>query len=551
MDKLKKIFLSLSHQERTVFLAASFLLVVGLIVSGSVIVGTVTKAIPASGGDYSEGFAGQPAFINPVLATNDADRSIIRLVFSRLSDMATKIEGSGDGKTWKVRLQEGILWSDDEKLTSDDVIFTVQRIQDPDSKSPLAPNWQNVAATRKSELELEFSLATPYSFFKSNLENLYILPQHLFKNTPSANWKISDYNLKPVGSGPYKFVEYEKRNDGFITSYHLQSNEKYFADKPLINNFYFRFFPDAESLIKSFNSGGVDGIANLPFGSLGEIKRTYSLIDFRMPSYYAVFMNQSRNSLLKETAVRKALALASPKQRMLQEIFGGKAQIDNGPIPPDALYFDPAVHGGEDVELARKTLDDAGWKVVGESTSSARTKTIGKNNTPLEINLTVPQIPFLAQTAKLLQESWQSIGFRVNLVSLPPEEILEGAIKNRDYEMLLFGNVLNANSDLFSFWHSSERFYPGLNLSLYSNKKADQLIEKIRKSLSLSDLTETFNQLQEMIAADYPAIFLYSPDYTYIANKNLKGIETKLIAEPADHLKEVAKWHLKTARVLK
>ena len=72
----------------------------------------------------------------------------------------------------------------------------------PDAHSPLYQSWQGVTATRVSELEVEFTLANPYAFFGDTLNNLYILPKHLFADTPPGNWHLSDYNLKPVGSGP-------------------------------------------------------------------------------------------------------------------------------------------------------------------------------------------------------------------------------------------------------------------------------------------------------------------------------------------------------------
>jgi peptide/nickel transport system substrate-binding protein len=119
--------------------------------------------------------------------------------------------------------------------------------------------------------------------------------------------------------------------------------------------------------------------------------------------------------------------------------------------------------------------------------------------------------------------------------------------------MLLFGNVLAPSGDLFSFWHSSERFYPGLNLALYNNKTADKLIENIRQNFDDESRDEEFLEAQELIASEYPAIFLYSPDYLYVvgAGKNLQGITPGFIAEPADRFDQVEEWHLKTRRVLR
>ena len=146
---------------------------------------------------------------------------------------------------------------------------------------------------------------------------------------------------------------------------------------------------------------------------------------------------------------------------------------------------------------------------------------------------------------------WGRIGVTADLDIRDPENIIGEIIKNRDYEALLFGNVLSRSLDLFSFWHSSERFYPGLNIALYNSKKADGLIEAIRQNLDEEKRRGQLAELQEVIAGDAPALFLYSPSYLYISGKNIRGIETGPISEPAERFRSAPGWYLRTARVLK
>ncbi len=101
---------------------------------------------------------------------------------------------------------------------------------------------------------------------------------------------------------------------------------------------------------------------------------------------------------------------------------------------------------------------------------------------------------------------------------------------------------------MYSFWHSSERFYPGLNLSLYNSKKADQLIESIRRDLDTTKRRGDLQQLQDIISSDYPAVFLYSPNYIFVASKSLHGVEPGLLVETADRLQAAPTWFVKTAR---
>ena len=167
------------------------------------------------------------------------------------------------------------------------------------------------------------------------------------------------------------------------------------------------------------------------------------------------------------------------------------------------------------------------------------------------MNLTVPQIDFLANTASYLQTAWQAIGVQVNVIPDSSNNIVNNLIPARNYESLLFGNVLGPSSDLYSFWDSSQDFAPGLNLSLYNNPHVDSLVEQARQTPISSSTAQELATAQSDIVANYPAIFLYSPDYVYVTNKNTQGITTGLLTDPSDRFREIESWYLNTARVLK
>ncbi|MGC9968315.1 MAG: peptide ABC transporter substrate-binding protein [Minisyncoccia bacterium] len=547
MQKLKKIFFAFTKIERIVFLTASALSLTSFVVVMGMLAAQATTIVPAAGGDYTEGMVGQPEYVNPITAMSQTDLSLVKMVYSNLYDIADKVEASPDGRVWTIRLKENLHWQDGEKLTSDDVIFTVQSIQSKDAGSPLFQSWQGVAVSRTSELEFQFSLANPYAFFNDNLNDLYILPKHLFANAPPGNWHLSDYNLKPVGSGPYEFVSYEKRSDGAISAYHLQAWDDYFGTKPLVEHFDFRFFGNESDLVKSFNAGQIDGMGDLGPGTLATIERPYDLSSWRTPSYYAVFFNQSKSLPLEDGAVREALGEAVDRNALVANVLQGKGKPDYGPIPEDAPSFVP-IMTTTSLDLASATLDAAGWRA---GTDGFRAKTIQKTAVPLVVNLMVPQIDFLVKTAEELQGAWKKIGVRVNIVTNNPQDLLSGTIKNRGYESLLFGNVLGPSSDLYAFWDSSQRFYPGLNLAIYNNKKIDSLIESARMEMNDAARAQKFANAELAIAADNPAIFLYSPDYLYVTNKSIRGITPQFLPDPSDRFRKVGEWYLNTARVLK
>ena len=550
MAWLRKIFMVLTQKERVLFLCTASVAIVSGIVLAGLVFAVSTTPVPAYGGEYTEGFVGQPVYINPVIASSDVDKAIVRLVFSNLGDIADTIATSSDGRTWNVRLKEQLRWQDGSKLTSDDVIFTVQKIQDSESRSPLFDSWQGAGAQRISELEVQFSLINPYSFFTETLKILYILPKHIFSEVPPANWRLSDYNLKPVGSGPFKFDGYEKRPDGFITKYRLSPWETHAGGVPLIGSFDFMFFSQKPDILEAFNSGKIDGFAGLDPEQIADIKRPYETVRYTMPSYYAAFLNQNKSIPLKDIEVRKALSTSLDRYAIIQTALEGFGTEAVGPIPKGTPYFleFPEEDISSSTAIASDEPDSPGCK-MGDG--GIREKTVKNTKIPLELTIAVPQIEFLTRTSHLLVRTWGELGIKVNLSIFPIDDIGNSILKNRDYEILLFGNVLSKSYDLFSFWHSSQRFYPGLNLSLYNNKKADSLIESIRQVDDKKERESQFHELQKIIKADHPATFLYSPDFIYVSSKNLRGVDPRLIMETGDRFVGAQYWYIKTARVLK
>ncbi len=279
----------------------------------------------------------------------------------------------------------------------------------------------------------------------------------------------------------------------------------------------------------------------------------------RSPKYYAVFLNSTAQPALKDKNVRLALNYATDKKSLIKKIFEGRALPVYGPLVlgmKGFVNFGAEGYSEENfsLEKAGQILEAGGWRLNEDGVREKKSK---KESQRLEFDLAVPQISFLTETAELIKEDWSKIGVKLNLIVRSPSEINEEIIKTRNYKMLLFGNVFsNTDSpDLSSFWHSSERFYPGLNLSLYENKTADALIESIRRNLNEKSRQRDLTALQSLIINDLPVIFLYSPNYLYITKPFLGGFDSSTaeheISLPSDRFKDVENWYIKTAKVFK
>lgn len=169
----------------------------------------------------------------------------------------------------------------------------------------------------------------------------------------------------------------------------------------------------------------------------------------------------------------------------------------------------------------------------------------------LKITLITVDQPQMIQVAEILKEQWKAVGVELEVQQYSLFQLEQNFIKPRDYDALLFGEVLGAIPDPFPFWHSSQKKDPGLNLSIYDNKKADTYLEDNRKASDLETRADKLNSFQNILIEDLPSIFLYSPDFIYATSKNLQGVDVKKITNPSERFIGIEDWFIKTKRILK
>lgn len=538
-----------------------------------------TKAVPSSGGVYSEGLIGQPRYINPLLAPyNDVDRDLSGLIFSGLlkyncqgeliPDLAENYRISEDGKTYEVFLRKNLKWHDNEPLDADDVIYTIETIQDPAFNSPLRINWQGVNLEKIDQYAVRFILKTAYVPFLHHL-TLGILPRHLWQGIDAVNFPLAQHHLEPVGSGPYQFKKLQKDRNGNIRYFELVRFDDYYQTLPKIETLGFKFYPNQEDGLAGFNKNEIDGLSYITASSKSKLQNIsdVEIRLFQLPRYFAVFFNQTQSKVLSDTKVRLALNLATDKQELIEKILNGQATIIDSPLSVSHLVKEVATSTlSFDSEKAKEILETNGWQ-PGQQDESTTTPTVLMNDsgitvrqkkinhdteaTLLEIELTTTDWPELAQAATILKQQWEKIGARVNLNIVDLTTIQLDYIKTRTYQALLFGEILGPDPDPFAFWHSSQKKDPGLNLALYDNKKADKLLEEARQELKPDIRLQKYQEFQKILEEDAPAVFLYNPTYLYPVSNKIKGVNIERIYLPSQRFCQIEKWYIKTKRTPK
>ena len=341
-----------------------------------------TLEVPKAGGEYVEGIVGQPLYINPLISqTSEADADLTQLIYSGLfkynkegnivPDLAQEYSLSEDKKEYKITLKKDILWHDGEKLDAQDVFFTYTIILDQSYNSLLRQSFQGVEVRLVDDSTITFLLKNPYAGFINNL-TVGILPKHIWENISPEKFSLAEYNLHPIGSGPYAFSDFQKDASGNILTVKLAANKNYYDGTPYISRMTFNFYPDDSALVDAYNKKEIMGMSSLPPQNLRDIKNVKSteIHEFVIPRYFSVFFNQTKNAALADDNVRKALDKSVNRQEIIDNILAGKGIALNSPFFPQMKGH---VQQSLDmnVEEAKKILDEAGWK-IDEKTMCAK-----------------------------------------------------------------------------------------------------------------------------------------------------------------------------------
>ncbi len=550
--QLPSVFESFSIKEIYILFAA----ILVFVVSGGFLISQALSQHgpgPHYGGDFTEGLAGQPQFINPVLAAaSSVDTDISRIVFAQLlkfdpdgklvPDLAAEMPTvSADQKTYTLKLLPGLKWQDGQVLNADDVVFTIQTIQNADFQSPLRPNWARVKIEKVDDLTLTFQLREVSASFMNNFA-LGIIPRHIWQGLSSNNFRLSNANLKPIGSGPFVVNQIKKTSDGTIKSMTLKANKQYYQGRPYLDQITFKFYDNYSSLLTAYQGREVHSLGFVPFDqkalSHNNDKATQHRVS--LPQYQAVFFNLTKNAILGQKAVRQALWLATDRPQIVNQVFLGNSTAAFGPILPGSLGYDERIAQSAHLSVseASQILDKAGW--VLDKATNTRTK----DKKTLEFNLTVSNIPLNVKTAQLLQSQWAAVGAKVNLVVLEENELEQNYIRPRAFDALLFSENTGADPDPFPFWHSSQSHDPGLNFSGFNNGNADKLLTEGRQTTDTAKRASDYQQFQQIINDQLPAVFLTQSLFIYNVPKKIQGVNLNHLIQSSDRFTDINKWYL-------
>jgi peptide/nickel transport system substrate-binding protein len=532
--------------------------------------------IPTSGGTLREGIIGLPRTINPVLAISDVDRAITGLVYSGLMrydngrlvpDIAQSYTISSDGLVYTFKLKPRVSFQDGTSLTTQDIVFTIQKVQDSTLKSPRAADWKDVTVRIVSPTEISFILKQPYSPFITTTV-LGILPQHIWETVTSDQFIFSQYNTEPIGSGPYRIKSITRDGGGIPIQYSLTTWNSYYEKNPYLANISFIFLNDELAARAALDVGKIDSFASLSPEAVAELKQyssqQYQILSSPLSHIFGVFFNQTESPALADITARKALDMAIDRKALIDAVLKGYGTPLSGPtlisgarnptrnattVSTTSSATSTLVTSiFNNIASAQTYLEKNGWK-KGSDGIYAKKVDAKSPTLVLSFELYTANSPELVQTADLIKNTWNALGANVSVKVYEPNDLYQNVIRTRKYSALLFGEAIGKDRDLYAFWHSSQRIPPGLNISQYANAKTDVLLETMRATTDEKKRDAAYAQFDTLITADVPAIFLYAPDFIYAVPATLKGVRLNSITTPTDRWSAVREWYMETEKV--
>ena len=516
---------------------------------------------PTSGGIFTEALIGSFGRLNPLLdLDNPADREIDRLLFSSLikfdsrgiplPDLAESWGVSADGTIYNFTLRNNATWHDDVPVTSEDILFTINYLRSEFSAYPpdVRNLWDQVEITRLDDKNIKFTLPEPFAPFLDYL-TFGVLPKHLLESVSADQLAAAEYNLAPIGSGPYKF-DHLTIEEGTITGVVLTVSKNYYGQIPFVDQIVFRYYTSEESATAAYKQGEVLGISQILASDISTTcsDPNISCYSSRMPRVSMILLNLGNNEVpfLQDKIIRRALMTGLNRQWIADTLLEGQAVVADSPILPLTwAYYDAIEHIGYDPGIAVADLKNSGYVLPADGTVRS------KENVPLSFTMVYPEDTLHAQIAQAIQQNWSEIGVEVKLQPVSYESLFNDYLTPRTYQAALVDLDLTRSydPDPYPFWHQAE-ITGGQNYSQWDNRTASEYLEQARVIADPNIRTRLYRNFQVIFGRELPALLLYYPIYTYGVDQRVLGVQAVPLFEPADRFNGISSWYLVTRRAL-
>lgn len=482
------------------------------------------------GGTYAEASAGAINTLNPLYAITPSEQAASKLLFSSLysyddtgalaDDLATSLDVSQDGKEYVVRIRDDAKWSDGTKLTAQDVAFTVGLMQSSEARSVKYSDWVSVKAEAMDNQTIKFSLAAPYASFPHAL-TFSILPRHILEEVAPGAIRQSTFSVSPLGSGPFELKLLQASGDGKHKIANMAASQDYYKGKVKLARFELHAYESQDDMMRALQTGEVTAAASTT-AQKTDLSKGFKVEEYPVDSgVYALLNTQS--AILSDIKVRQALQIGTDTGDIRSAIGYDVPPLYlpfvNGQLTGDGIPADIAHNS----EAAKKTLEDAGWKLSGSDSIRM------KDGRPLELTVVTVKDPTLEKVLERLAGQWRTLGVKVTTDTRDStsQDFVQSVLQQRSYDVLLHKLVIGADMDVYAYWHSSQASSSGRNFSNYSNKLSDDALASARVASDSALRNEKYKSFATQWIKDAPAIGLYQAVMQYVHRPSVHPVVPK------------------------
>jgi peptide/nickel transport system substrate-binding protein len=457
-----------------------------------------------------------------------------------VNDLATSYTISKDCLTWNVKIRNDVKFSDGQPLTAKDVVYTFIKASRSGGKIDMT---MLDSVKEKGKFEIEFKLKYPYITFINKLITLGIVPENVHKNNP-------DYARQPVGSGPYKFINWVEGQQLIV-----EVNPNYYGTKPAIKKITFLFLNE-DTALAAAKSGKVQMIAVPAMLSKQKIEgmtiHPVKSVDNRGICFPVVPDTGKKtvegypigNNVTCNVEIRKAINYIVDRKLMVDTILEGYGTPAYGIV--DNLDWDnhEIRIKDNDINTAKKILSDAGWKDTNKD------GIVEKNGLKAEFDLVYPSTDSLRQQLALASADMiGKIGIKVNIIGKSWDEIA----KINHANAILFGFGSHTPEEMYNIYHSKFAGNGSYNAGFYANKTVDRYFDKAMLSISFEDSLKYWKLAQWdgktglSLKGDAPWAWLVNLTHVYFVSNDLDVGVSRM--EPHGHgwpiTANIEKWKWK------
>lgn len=548
LRKVARAFVIMTHLERIALTILLLAVIVLLGFKAKEIYYKNTKIQPIAGGNISFSATEVPKTLIPIFAQSDIERAITNLVFAPLVQvningkvsnyLAKNWDISKNYKTYTLTLKDGIKWQDSKTVTADDVVYTFSILKSPKYKGPYEGIFKDIDIQALNEKQVKFVLKNPYQNFLTTLE-IGILPSHILGDKPLADLQSLKYNLEPIGAGPYQIkTSTLNGKDKKI----VLTRFKNALIKSKIDKIEFHFYEDFQGQLYAYNKKQANAFFSIPndqFKTVKNLPKT-KIVSDNLASYNVIHLNLAR-SLMQIMPVREALTYGVNRKEIIDKVFYGQAISATGPIVNGIKGYIEQ-ENIEDQKLAYQKLIDAGFS------DSDKDGVLEKKDQKLEFKMVVIETPVLKAAADILVEQYKKIGVKISPTYIQSSILESTYLKDRDYDMILVGESLGSDVDLYPYWHSTQTEVGGYNFSNFQNENIDKYLEQLRGTEDITARRAILEKIQKVIYGEKPAVYLTQPIYSFALPDKVKGVNRLLLIDGSEIFKNVCNWYEKIGR---